>query len=172
MSLKTFAGYPRAIQGFQDPAFSPATRKPARDLQTGQGDDGGQLVVDGGASARPFQLRCLKKYASYLLQTIRDEGRLAILEALKGSSGLLSSISRSTSQILSVNDTDTALLHTEVVELYVDLLNQITIYLIHPPVMRRCCRRLQRNEILSKTEDLDLKPLAAGHEKWEIFWEM
>ncbi|KAJ7591994.1 hypothetical protein C8J56DRAFT_520064 [Mycena floridula] len=109
-------------------------------------------------------LRCLRKCASYLLQSIRDEGRLAILDALEGPWGLLSCISAS-SPILSGDEPDMAELRTQISELYSNILHEITIHLIHPSVLRRCSRLLQKSGMaLASDIDKSLSPLISAEQ--------
>ncbi|KAJ7592014.1 hypothetical protein C8J56DRAFT_520309 [Mycena floridula] len=86
-----------------------------------------------------------------LLTIIRESGHGAALEALKGSSGILFSISQA-GKVLESFD-------TQIAAIYADLLNEITINLIHPPVLRRCSRRLAKHAMLLKTEEPFLRPV-------------
>ncbi|KAJ7592062.1 hypothetical protein C8J56DRAFT_932520 [Mycena floridula] len=118
-----------------------------------------------------FMLQC----TFYIYAAVNEEGYASVMAALKGSSGVLFSIS-SASQLLFRDNSGGQKIPelAAVAQLYVEIIKEITVNLIHPAVMRRCSRRLRKHSLLLKTEDPHLQPLvdagkillkAVGHSK-------
>ncbi|KAJ7577928.1 hypothetical protein C8J56DRAFT_362847 [Mycena floridula] len=111
------------------------------------------LGGNGTLDDRMMLMSVIEQCGTLLLSTVRQDGYLSVLDALKGSSGILFSISRA-SHIIQPAD------KLEVIEIYAGLLKEITINLIHPAVMRRCSRRLQKHAFLLKPGQTHLRLIA------------
>ncbi|KAJ7592013.1 hypothetical protein C8J56DRAFT_1024270 [Mycena floridula] len=99
-------------------------------------------------------VRCLVQCVTYLLHSIRDEGKVATLDALKGSSSIFHSLANA-AKVLS-QDTEAS---AQLAELYTQLLHEFTIALVHPAVMHRCLRSLRKHRLLLTTKETRLQPL-------------
>ncbi|KAJ7592042.1 hypothetical protein C8J56DRAFT_932495, partial [Mycena floridula] len=106
-----------------------------------------------GDSSR-ILVECLVECAAYLLESIRDEGKSATLDALKGSTSIMFSFSKA-AKLLSEDIKATR----QLTELYTQLLHEITIASIHPAVMRQCLRCLRKDGLLLQTAEPRLQPL-------------
>ncbi|KAJ7591808.1 hypothetical protein C8J56DRAFT_931776 [Mycena floridula] len=103
-------------------------------------------------SSDAFSIQFIYQCAAYLFRTIKEERYHFTLEALKGSSGVMSSISLASELLFQVHDRDPST-SIKVAKMYVSILELISSSLIHPAVMRRCARRLQRHPLLLETKD-------------------
>ncbi|KAJ7573265.1 hypothetical protein C8J56DRAFT_1024280, partial [Mycena floridula] len=104
--------------------------------------------------------RLLYQCGFYLLVALKKEGYLAALEALKGAYGMLFSISRASPVLVGEKTYKFSIVeNNRVLKVYVDLLEEITLNLIHPAVLRRCARRLRKHTLLLKTDDPRFQPL-------------
>ncbi|KAJ7573766.1 hypothetical protein C8J56DRAFT_1065692 [Mycena floridula] len=105
----------------------------------------------------------ISQCSSYILWTVSDEGYQAVLDALKGSLGILFSISRAAQVLFGTDFTESWKHHSSrVIKDYVDILNEVTKYLIHPTVLRNCSRHLRKHALLLTTEDSRFRPLVTA----------
>ncbi|KAJ7591806.1 hypothetical protein C8J56DRAFT_1131047 [Mycena floridula] len=94
----------------------------------------------------PFIQHC----AIYLFRTLGQERYSCTLEALKGPLGVLTSISRASEVLFMDDDIERS---ERTIEVYANVIDDITSKLIHPAVMRRCARRLAKHPLMLDAKD-------------------